>query len=84
MAVSSGFSDMFVEATGLMVEVKGSVVRGSIRIALGQLLDYRRFVPNARCAVLLPEKPRLDLLALIKSAGVGLYWQEGDQFIEGG
>jgi hypothetical protein len=37
------FSDLYVESTGLLVEVKGSV-------------------------------------ALIQSAGVGLYWQEGDRF----
>ena len=76
------FSDLYVAAEGLLVEAKGSVERGAIRMALGQLLDYRRFVPNARCAILLPDKPRQDLVALIQSAGVGLYWQEGNQFRE--
>ena len=76
------FSDLYVAATGLLVEVKGSVERGAIRMALGQLLDYRRFAPNARCAILLPDKPRRDLLALIHSAGVGLYWQSGKRFLE--
>jgi len=76
------FSDLYVAATGLLVEAKGSVERGAIRMALGQLLDYRRFVPNARCVLLLPSKPRADLVALIESAGVGLCWQEGDQFQE--
>ena len=38
------------------------------------------FVQNAECAILLPERPRQDLVALILSAGVGLYWQEGDRF----
>jgi hypothetical protein len=64
------------------VEAKGSVERGAIRMALGQLLDYRRFVPHARCAVLLPEQPRADLVALIRSAGVGLYWLDGKGFRE--
>ena len=72
------FSDLYVEATRLLVEVKGSVERGAIRMALGQLLDYRRFVETAECAILLPERPREDLVALINSAGVGLYWREGD------
>jgi hypothetical protein len=74
------FSDLYVEAMGLLVEVKGSVERGAIRMALGQLLDYRRFVEAAECAILLPERPRPDLVSLIQSADVGLYWQEGDRF----
>ena len=74
------FSDLYVEATRLLVEVKGSVERGAIRMALGQLLDYRRFVEGAECAILLPERPRQDLVALIQSASVRLYWQEGDRF----
>jgi hypothetical protein len=49
-------------------------------MALGQLMDYRRFVQNARCVLLLPENPRRDLLELIRSANVGLYWQEADGF----
>jgi hypothetical protein len=74
------FSDLYVESTRLLVEVKGSVERGAIRMALGQLLDYRRFVEAAECAILLPERPRQDLVALIRSAGVGLYWDEGGRF----
>jgi hypothetical protein len=76
------FSDLYVESTRLLVEVKGSVERGAIRMALGQLLDYRRFVENAECAILLPERPRQDLVALIESAGLGLYWQEGNRFVK--
>ena len=52
------FSDLYVPATGLLVEAKGSVERGCIRMAIGQLTDYRRFVENADCALLLPERPR--------------------------
>jgi hypothetical protein len=76
------FSDLYVESTRLLVEVKGSVERGAIRMALGQLLDYRRFVEAAECAILLPERPRQDLVALIHSAGVGLFWPKGGQFRE--
>jgi hypothetical protein len=76
------FTDLYVAATGLLVEVKGSVERGAIRMGLGQLLDYRRFVPNARCALLLPGKPRADLMTLIKSAGVGLFWPDGNGYHE--
>jgi hypothetical protein len=71
---------LYVESTNLLVEVKGSVERGAIRMAVGQLRDYRRFVEAAGCAILLPERPRQDLVALIQSAGVGLHWQSRDRF----
>jgi hypothetical protein len=40
-------------------------------MAIGQLLDYRRFidVQSVKCAVLLPEVPRPDLLELLAYAG---------------
>jgi hypothetical protein len=41
---------------------------GSIRMALWQLLDYRRFVKQARCAILVPSKPRPDIAELVRSA----------------
>ena len=75
------FSDLYVPATGLLVEAKGSVERGCIRMGLGQLLDYRRFVPNADCALLLPEKPRQDLLELVQAAGVVLYIPSATGFV---
>jgi hypothetical protein len=46
------FSDLYVPEIPLLVEAKGTVERGSIRMALGQLMDYRRFVNGARCAIL--------------------------------
>jgi hypothetical protein len=47
----------------------------SIRMAIGQLIDYRRFVdPTVRCAVLVPCLPREDLLKLLGYAGVSVYY----------
>jgi hypothetical protein len=60
------FSDLWVEDLNLLVEAKGSVDRRSIRMAIGPLIDYRRFAPTAsRCAVLLPSPPRADLAELV-------------------
>jgi hypothetical protein len=73
-------SDVFVSATGLLVEAKGSIDRNSIRMAIGQLMDYRRFVKNPRCAILLPERPREDLVSLIRNAGIGIYWPHKNSF----
>ena len=74
------YSDLYVPTLRLIVEAKGTVERGSVRMALGQLLDYGRFVENARCAVLLPGKPRPDIISLIHRANVELFWQNGDGF----
>jgi hypothetical protein len=35
-------------------------------------------------AVLVPERPRTDLMALLDSAGVHAIWPEGDRFIAPG
>jgi hypothetical protein len=74
------FCDIYVQSLGLLVEAKGSVERGSIRMALGQLIDYSRFVVAESKALLLPSRPRDDLLALIQSAGMGVYFPSADNF----
>jgi hypothetical protein len=77
------FSDLMDRTTNTLFEAKGTVERGSIRMAIGQLLDYSRFVePAPRCAVLLPSAPRQDLRDLLQSAGVDLVWREGKKFID--
>jgi hypothetical protein len=77
------FSDLIDRTTNTLFEAKGTVERGSIRMAVGQLLDYSRFVePKPRLAVLLPSKPREDLQELLKSVGVSLVWREGKKFID--
>ena len=74
------FSDLYVRSIPLLVEAKGTVTREAVRMALGQLIDYARFVPRARLALLLPTQPRPDLMKLIQSAEVELYWQNGSGF----
>jgi hypothetical protein len=74
------FSDLYVAEIPLLIEAKGSVARDSIRMALGQLIDYRRFVSKVRCAILVPSQPRPDLIELVRSDGVELYWPENGKF----
>jgi len=77
------FSDLIDRTTNTLYEAKGTVERGSIRMAVGQLLDYGRFVaPTPRMAVLLPARPRTDLLAYLKGAGIAVVWREGKRFVE--
>jgi hypothetical protein len=74
------FCDLYVPEIPLLIEAKGTVERGSIRMALGQLLDYNRFVEQARCAILVPSQPRPDIVELVRSARVELYWREDAGF----
>ena len=65
------FSDLYSKDSKQLIEAKGSVPREAIRMAIGQLYDYRRFaVANTHLGILLPELPRPDLLALIHTARV--------------
>lgn len=77
------YSDMYNETRGQLVEAKATASRPSIRLAIGQLADYRRFIdPPPDCAVLLPTRPSQDLLALLAALGVAAIWQEDDAFAD--
>lgn len=73
-------SDTYNLTTKVLFEAKSSVDRATIRLALGQLLDYLRFVPVARGAILLPHEPTADLRDLISSCGFGLAFRSGDSW----
>ena len=64
----------------LLLEAKGNLDRDSFRLALGQLADYRRFLDQHECAILLPAKPSRDLLDLARSQGVAVIWPAGADF----
>jgi hypothetical protein len=66
------FTDLFDATTGTLVEAKGTVERNAIRMAIGQLADYKRFVEDGQprhLAVLVPSQPRRDLRELLASQG---------------
>lgn len=65
------YSDL-VDTTGnTLYEAKGSADRMSVRLALGQVLDYGRYVEGSRLAVLLPDAPAGDLVELLEQHNVG-------------
>jgi hypothetical protein len=71
------FCDLIDRTSGVLVEAKGSVAREAVRMAIGQLMDYRRFVPaDFRLSVLLPEEPRADLQAFLRSVNVEAIWPD--------
>jgi hypothetical protein len=75
------FADLLDRTTNTLYEAKGTVERGALRMAVGQLLDYRRLLePTPRLAVLVPTMPRADLREYLSVAGVGLVWREGRRF----
>jgi hypothetical protein len=79
------FSDLIDRTTNTLYEAKGTVTREAIRMAVGQLLDYSRFVqPQLRLALLLPELPREDLQRFVKSAGIEIVWRDGKKFRDSG
>jgi hypothetical protein len=68
------FADLLDETANVLVEAKGSVSREAIRMAIGQLADYSRFRPDATRTILVPERPRADLVALARSVGAVVLW----------
>jgi hypothetical protein len=61
----------------LLIEAKPDPDRGSIRIAIGQLFDYRRFLakPNSvDLAVLTIGSPTADYLDLLRSLRISALW----------
>jgi hypothetical protein len=76
-------TDLYDATIGLLVEAKGTVQRNAIRMAIGQLADYKRFIdggnPN-HLAVLLPTEPRKDLCELILSQGIDLIYRTDSGF----
>jgi len=75
------FCDLWVEDLHALIEAKNSDSREALRMAIGQLYDYRRFhEPPVRLAVLLSHPPHQDELALLQSAGIEAIWEHGAGF----
>ena len=74
------YTDLYDDTVKALVEAKGTTTREAIRMAVGQLADYGRFVEALHRAVLVPERPRPDLLALAASQDIEVIWQTADGF----
>jgi hypothetical protein len=66
----------------LVIEAKGTVTREVTRMAIGQLLDYSRFVDQPKLAVLLPEVPRRDLLNFLHTHSIAVIAPRPDGVFE--
>jgi len=56
----------------------GRVDRNTIRLALGQILDYAHIVKPRFRTVLVPEQLSRDLLALLHENNVQALWRSSD------
>ncbi|MGK5630874.1 restriction endonuclease [Streptomyces sp. URMC 123] len=75
------FTDLFNVTDNVLVEAKGTVTREAIRMAIGQLLDYRRHLsPEPDLAILVPSCPRPDLLDLCAATQISVIWQKRKGF----
>jgi hypothetical protein len=71
------YCDLYNKTDRELIEAKGTVTREAIRLALGQLLDYRRLVtPTPHLVLLVPTCPRSDLLELLHEHKVSVVWEE--------
>jgi hypothetical protein len=77
------YVDLYNKTTNELVEAKGTCSRQDIRMAIGQLADYRRFVRSPpRCVILLPQAPAPDLIDLLEQEGIGVIVPDGSSFRE--
>ncbi|MYQ99970.1 hypothetical protein [Streptomyces sp. SID6139] len=75
--------DLYDATDHALYEAKGLTTRANVRMAIGQLFDYRRRVPNRdelRLAVLLPSEPTEDMKELLAELGMGLVYRTDDGF----
>ncbi|WP_143022883.1 hypothetical protein [Lentzea jiangxiensis] len=70
--------DLFDLERSELIEAKGSAERDYIRFALGQVLDYARYIDHERRAVLLPKHPGQDMVDLLSSCQVGCIYETSE------
>ena len=71
------FCDLYDKTERTLYEAKGTTTRIAMRMAIGQLADYARFVEAMRRIVLMPERPRPDLVKLAESQGIEVMHPDG-------
>ncbi|MFP3992171.1 restriction endonuclease [Streptomyces sp. E11-3] len=75
-------TDLYIPERNFLVEAKGTVTRDAIRTGIGQLFDYQRYIaPHPTLGILLPSRPRQDMLDLCAALSITSIWAEEDSFI---
>lgn len=75
-------TDLYDISAHVLYELKSDSSREAVRMAIGQLLDYRRHIVPAdpALAVLLPDEPHEDLRSLLDSVNITLVYWDGTTF----
>ncbi|MGQ4514854.1 hypothetical protein [Streptomyces sp. DW26H14] len=76
-------TDTYDATDNALYEAKGKASREHVRMAIGQLLDYRRNIDvpeGLRLAVLLPGEPTADVKALLAAEDIALVTRTADGF----
>jgi hypothetical protein len=77
------FNDIYNKTRDQLVEAKADASRPSIRMAIGQLMDYKRFAPpTVRLAVLTDRRPHPDLEELLSSLHIACIWRSAEGFVD--
>ncbi|MEO8601466.1 MAG: hypothetical protein ABI629_02710 [bacterium] len=74
--------DLYDQTQRCLIVAKATPERDAVRMAIGQLADYARFLPVCEKAVLLPSQPHADLLDLMKSQSVFAIWEAKGAFVD--
>lgn len=70
-------TDIYDDETRTLYEAKASSARPDVRLGLGQILDYSRFIDGCEAlALLLPSRPTDDLLDLLHTFDVRAVWRK--------
>jgi len=77
------FNDVYDRTRNNLIEGKADASRPSIRMAIGQLMDYRRYAPaGAGLAVLTERRPHRDLEDLLRAEGIACIWRTEAAFVD--
>jgi hypothetical protein len=77
------YCDLFNHTRKQLIEAKAGASRHEIRMAIGQLADYGRFIEGLEGrAVLLGAKPHLDLRDLLDKQDIAAIWRSGSGFAD--
>lgn len=79
--------DAYEKARGNLIEAKQSVDRAYVRMAVGQLLDYRHSCLKKRVniehmAVLLPTRPTREVEEWLSEIAISTIWEDGEVFLD--
>lgn len=73
-------TDLFDVTADELIEVKSSIDRETLRLALGQILDYERFIRPKLRTLLVPERPAQEMVDLFSTLAIRVAWPHDDGF----